>query len=359
MVAMSGGVDSSVAAALCVEAGHDVVGVTLRLWGGESDSGCCSVSDVEDARRVAHQLDIDHHVFNLADDFTRHVVGPYVTAHAEGRTPNPCIECNRHLKFDRLLSRATALGFDSVVTGHHARVVADASGVRRVARGADSAKDQSYVLYMLTADALARVELPVGAMTKDEVRQHAARLGLATAAKPDSQDVCFITAASGRRGFLTQRIDLHPGRLVDASGAEVGTTEAVELVTVGQRRGLGLAGPGEYRYAVEVDVPTRTVVVGTAADLEVRCTPAVDVVWSGEPIWGEVRVQASAHGACVPATLSPGDDGTLEVRWYAPVRRVAPGQSVVFYTDDPVAGEVVVGGAVVTSGRLDGSDASA
>ncbi len=189
MVAMSGGVDSSVAAALCVEAGHDVVGVTLRLWGGESDSGCCSVSDVEDARRVAHQLDIDHHVFNLADDFARHVVGPYVAAHAEGRTPNPCIECNRHLKFDRLLSRATALGFDAVATGHHARVVTDAGGVRRVARGADAAKDQSYVLYMLRADALGRVALPVGAMTKDEVRQHARRLGLATASKPDSQDV--------------------------------------------------------------------------------------------------------------------------------------------------------------------------
>lgn len=355
MVAMSGGVDSSVAAALCVEAGHDVVGVTLRLWGGESDSGCCSVSDVEDARRVAHQLDIDHHVFNLADDFARHVVGPYVAAHAEGRTPNPCIECNRHLKFDRLLSRATALGFDAVATGHHARVVTDASGARRVARGADPAKDQSYVLYMLGADALARVDLPVGAMTKDEVRHHAGRLGLATAAKPDSQDVCFITAASGRRGFLGDRIDLHPGRLVDASGAEVGTTEAVELITVGQRRGLGLAGPGEHRYAVDVDVSTRTVVVGTKADLDVRRTPAADVVWSGEPVWGRVLVQSSAHGVCVPAELVPLDERTIEVRWESPKRRVAPGQSVVFYREDPVAGEVVVGGAVVSSGRSDGA----
>ena len=368
MVAMSGGVDSSVAAALCVEAGHDVVGVTLRLWGGESDSGCCSVSDVEDARRVAHQLDIDHHVFNLADDFARHVVGPYVAAHAEGRTPNPCIECNRHLKFDRLLSRATALGFDAVATGHHARVVTDAGGVRRVARGADAAKDQSYVLYMLRADALGRVTLPVGAMTKDEVRQHARRLGLATASKPDSQDVCFITSTAGRRGFLADRIGLHPGRLVDTSGAEVGSVTAVELVTVGQRRGLGHAVSGEQRYALDVDVERRTVVVGTADDLEVRTTTVGDVVWSGAPVWepgdaqdgagggaergiagGEVRVQASAHGEPVAATLVPEGDHDVSVRWERPVRRVAPGQSLAFYVDDPVVGAVVIGGGVATS----------
>ena len=354
MVAMSGGVDSSVAAALCVEAGHDVVGVTLRLWGGESDSGCCSVSDVEDARRVAHQLDIDHHVFNLADDFARHVVGPYVAAHAEGRTPNPCIECNRHLKFDRLLSRATALGFDAVVTGHHARVVTDGGGVRRVARGADAAKDQSYVLYMLGAGALAAVELPVGAMTKDEVREHARRLGLATASKPDSQDVCFITSQAGRRGFLAERIPLHPGRLVDTSGTEVGSVTAVELVTVGQRRGLGPVGSGEHRYALDVDVERRTVVVGTADDLEVRTTTVGDVVWSGEPVGAvdgdgdaAIRVQASAHGAAVPASLVGAPEGIVEVRWHRPVRRVAPGQSLAFYADDPVAGEVVLGGGVV------------
>ena len=363
MVAMSGGVDSSVAAAMCVEAGHDVVGVTLRLWGGESDSGCCSVSDVEDARRVAHQLDIDHHVFNLADEFARHVVGPYVTAHAEGRTPNPCIECNRHLKFDRLLSRATALGFDTVVTGHHARVVTDVDGVRRVARGVDAAKDQSYVLYMLVSDALARVELPVGAMTKDEVREHARRLGLATAAKPDSQDVCFITSTGGRRAFLAERIGLHPGRLVDVAGTEVGSVTAVELVTVGQRRGLGLAGSGEHRYALDVDTDRRTVVVGTAAELEVSTSTVDDVVWSGPPVWGRdateggsvgagygaVRVQASAHGEPVAATLVPHGDHRVTVRWSRPVRRVAPGQSLAFYADDPVAGEVVVGGGVVTA----------
>jgi len=344
---MSGGVDSSVAAARCVAAGHEVVGVTLRLWGGESDSGCCSVSDVEDARRVAHQLDIDHHVFNLADDFTRHVVGPYVAAHAEGRTPNPCIECNRHLKFDRLLSRAVALGFDAVATGHHARVAVDSGGQRRVGRGVDAAKDQSYVLYMLGADALARVELPVGTMTKDEVRREAAGLAMATATKPDSQDVCFITSDRGRRGFLSDRMGLHPGRLVDTAGRQVGTVDAVELVTVGQRRGLGLSGPGEHRYAVDVDVAARTVVVGTAAELSVRRTVAADVVWSGAPVWGEVAVQSSAHGDPVPAMVTPGDDGAVEVRWSKAVRRVAPGQSVVFYRQDSLAGAVVLGGGVV------------
>lgn len=346
MVAMSGGVDSSVAAALLRDAGHDVVGVTLRLWGGDSDSGCCSVADVDDARRVAQQLDIDHHVFNMADDFAAHVVGPYVAEHAAGRTPNPCIECNRHLKFDRLVRRARALGFDTVATGHHARVVTTADGVRRVARGADTVKDQSYVLYMLDADVLASVELPLGDLTKDQVRAMAADLGLRTAAKPDSQDVCFITSTQGRQGFLETRVELHPGRLVDRDGTEVGTVDAVELVTVGQRRGLGLSGPGELRYAVDVDVASRTVTVGTAADLLVKRTRCHTAVWSGQPVSGPVAVQASAHGATqladVVAVDGPGDAGEIEVVWHAPARRVASGQSLVFYD-----GDIVLGGAVV------------
>ncbi len=347
MVAMSGGVDSSVAAALLVEDGFDVVGVTLRLWGGESDSGCCAVSDVEDARRVAQQLDIDHHVFNLADEFTQHVVQPYVDDHAAGRTPNPCIECNRHLKFDRLLNRARALGFERVATGHHARVVTLGDGTHRLARGADAAKDQSYVLYMLNQEALGRVTFPVGDMTKDQVRARATELGLRTADKPDSQDVCFITSASGRQGFLTQRVELHPGRLVDTSGEEVGSVEAVELVTVGQRRGLGLSGSGEYRFAVAVDVPSRTVTVGTLDELEVATTTVRQLEWTDQPVTGAFAVQASAHGTPVPANLVSAEDGSLEVRWGTPVRRIAPGQSLVFYDQGP-HGEVVVGGGVAT-----------
>src|SRR5262245_14406321 len=213
LAAMSGGVDSSVAAALLARDGHHVVGVTMRLWGGESDTGCCSVADVDDARRVAQQLGIDHVVFNFTDDFHAHVVAPYVADHAAGRTPNPCVECNRHLKFDRLLARAERLGIDAVATGHHARVVPVADGWR-VGRGADRPKDQSYVVHILDSPTLARVRFPVGDRTKAEVRARAAELGLRTAAKPDSQDVCFITR-HGREAFLGRRIPFTPAEVVD------------------------------------------------------------------------------------------------------------------------------------------------
>ncbi|HET6793492.1 MAG TPA: tRNA 2-thiouridine(34) synthase MnmA, partial [Acidimicrobiales bacterium] len=260
LVAMSGGVDSSVAAALLQRAGHSVVGATMKLWGGPSDSGCCSVADVEDARRVAQQLGVDHHVFNFTDDFERHVVTPYVEGHAAGLTPNPCVECNRHLKFDRFLRRAGQLGFDAVATGHHARIDR-AAGRPRLLRGADEAKDQSYVLSMLGPSQLERVLLPVGDMTKAEVRALATGLGLRTAAKPDSQDVCFITSSGGRAAFLSDRIDLHPAAMVEAgTGRPVGEVDAVELVTVGQRRGIGPGSDGRRRFAVDVDVRRRRVV---------------------------------------------------------------------------------------------------
>jgi tRNA-specific 2-thiouridylase len=344
LVAMSGGVDSSVAAALLVEAGHDVTGVTMKLWGGESDTGCCSVSDVDDARRVAQQLDIDFHVFNFGDGFATHVVEPYVRAHADGVTPNPCIECNRHLKFDALLHRARALGFEAVATGHHARVVARPDGTRRLARGADRAKDQSYVLHMLDQEQLARVVLPLGHLTKDDVRAHAARLGLRTAAKPDSQDVCFITSTGGRTAFLGDRIPLRPGRVVDTAGAEVGSVPAVELVTVGQRRGLAPGRDGTARYALAVDVATATVTVGTAAELEDRSIEVGTVTWAHRPVHGAVLVQCSAHGTPVPATLRVAADADrVTVELAEPVRRVAPGQSVVFYD-----GDEVLGGGIVT-----------
>src|SRR4051812_19028452 len=339
LAAMSGGVDSSVAAALLVEQGHEVMGATMKLWGGESDQGCCSVADVDDARRVAQQLGIVHHVFSFGDDFDTHVVAPYVAAHAAGRTPNPCVECNRHLKFDRFLHRARQLGYDAVATGHHARVV-QVDGRWRLQRGADAAKDQSYVLHMLDQPALARTLLPVGSMTKADVRAVAHRLGLRTAAKPDSQDVCFISRTGGRSAFLGTRIPLRPGRVVDRGGAVVGSVPAVELVTVGQRRGLGAGPDGQRQFAVAVDVPGATVTVGSLNDLLTESVALDALTWVDQrPATGTpVLVQTSAHGRVTPARFL-GD----HVAFAEPVRRVASGQSVVLYD---TANVDVLGGGI-------------
>ena len=331
LAAMSGGVDSSVAAALLLEQGHDVVGVTLKLWDNPGEGGCCSVAEIEDARRVAQQLGIDHWVFGFTDEFETRVVVPYAEAHASGRTPNPCIECNRHLKFGRLLARARQLGFDGLATGHHARVRRDGRGAHLL-RGADREKDQSYVLYVLGQDELARCHFPIGELTKAQVRAKARSLSLRTADKPDSQDVCFVTTAGGRHGFLQSRIALHPGRVVDRHGHQVGRVDAVELVTVGQRRGLGTGG-GERRFAVAVDPATATVVAGTAEDLLTDRVDLEGLVWVTDAVEGSVDVQCSAHGSPVPARL----DGNAVV-FGRRQRRVAPGQSVVLYRDDEVLG---------------------
>jgi tRNA-uridine 2-sulfurtransferase len=336
LVAMSGGVDSSVAAALLRDAGHDVTGVTLKLWGGESDSGCCSAADVEDARRVAAQLDIPHYVFNFTDEFDARVVAPYVDAYADGRTPNPCVECNRSIKFGRLLERADALGFDAVATGHHARVHRDAAGRWQLLRGADVAKDQSYVLYMLGQAELARTLLPVGDLTKAQVREHAARLGLRTAAKPESMDVCFITRGH-RKQFVTARAGARPGVVVDGDGAVLGRHDGVTGFTVGQRRGVGVA-TGERRYVVDLDADTATVTLGRRDDLlrdtaDVRDLRFVD----GPPAPGDrLDVQVRAHGAPIAGRL----DGTI-VRFERPQPRVAPGQVVALYT-----GPTLLGGGI-------------
>lgn len=345
LVMMSGGVDSSVAAALLQDDGHDVVGVTLKLWGGESDSGCCSISDVDDARRVADKLGIDHHTFNFGDAFTEHVVGPYAADHAAGRTPNPCIECNRHIKFAAVSERAVALGFDAVATGHHARIALRPDGTRRIQRGADAAKDQSYVLHMLGQDQLAQTMFPIGGMEKAEVRRLAAGLDLRTASKPDSQDVCFITKTRGRGTFLGEHISLTPARVVDMAGVPVGSVPAVELVTLGQRKGLGLAGGVAPSYVVNVDRAAATVTVGRGADLLVAEQPMADFSWTAGAVVGEVLVQCSAHGRPQPATVVVSRSGQVGaiVRWHIPQRRIAPGQSLVAYQGDLVAGGGLAG----------------
>ena len=337
LVAMSGGVDSSVAAALLVEQGHEVTGVTLKLWGGDSDSGCCSVSDVEDARRVAAQLDIPHYVFDYTDAFDEHVVDPYVDAYAAGSTPNPCVDCNRHIKFGRLLDRADALGCDVLATGHHARRVRDGSGRVQLERAIDSAKDQSYVLAMLTAPQLERVWFPVGELTKAGVRELATRLQLRTAAKPDSQDVCFITRG-GREQFLADRVPARAGSIVDGTGTRLGTHDGIARFTIGQRRGLGIAA-GERRFVVDIDAPSATVTVGRPDDL-LRSELLVDActfVHDAPASDAELLVQVRAHGEPVGARL---DGGALV--FSRPQPRVAPGQLVALYEGSRVVGSAVV-----------------
>jgi tRNA-specific 2-thiouridylase len=337
MVAMSGGVDSSVAAALLLEAGHAVTGVTLRLWGGETDSGCCSVSDVEDARRVAAQLDIPHYVFNLTEEFERAVVDPYVDAYANGQTPNPCVECNRSIKFGGLLERAHALGSDLLATGHHARVVEHDDGTLAVARGADRAKDQSYVLYMLGQRELARTVLPVGALTKADVRAHAARLGLRTAGKAESMDVCFVRRED-RIDFVRSRaagrVGGRAGTVVDLAGSTLAAHDGVEGFTVGQRRGLGVAA-GQPRYVVDVDPSSARVTIGSYDELLTDHVELRDLHWAAAPVRDATPVQAQtrAHGEVVDATL----DGA--VLWFSErARRIAPGQVVALYDDERVLG---------------------
>lgn len=346
---MSGGVDSSVAAGLLIEAGHEVVGATLKLWGGVSDSGCCSVADVDDARRVAQILGIDHHIFNYTEEFDRHVVAPFVAAHAAGNSPNPCIECNRHIKFDLLFERARRLGFDAVATGHHAQVLAR-DGVHYLVRGADDRKDQSYVLGYLNEDQLSMLLLPIGSMHKDSVRTEAERLGLRTWNKPDSQDVCFIEASKGREAFLGQRIEFTPAKIVDkATGEVLGETSAAELMTVGQRRGVLPGRDGAKRYVARVDIGERRIDVGRLEDIlinsinldQASLSFARQSLDDGAP----VLAQWSAHGRVQRATLRHDEHWWLELD--VPARPVAAGQSVVMYrVDEPT---IVEGAAIVSA----------
>jgi tRNA-specific 2-thiouridylase len=349
LVAMSGGVDSSVAAALLIEQGHEVVGATLKLWGGVSDSGCCSVADVDDARRVAQMLGIDHHVFNYTEEFERHVVRPFVEGHAAGRSPNPCIECNRHIKFDLLFERAARLGFDAVATGHHAQVV-ERDGQHLLVRGADDQKDQSYVLGYLVEEQLAVLMLPIGNMNKADVRVEAERLGLRTWDKPDSQDVCFIEASKGREVFLRSRIELTPAKIVDRKTGEVlGETPVAELMTVGQRRGVLPGRDGERRYVASVDIAAQRIEVGRLDEILISTIllDEASLTFSHGELADatEVLVQCSAHGRVQMATLRHDARWSLEL--HTPSRPVAAGQSVVMYrVADPT---IVEGAAIVAS----------
>jgi tRNA-specific 2-thiouridylase len=343
LVAMSGGVDSSVAAALMKDGGHDVVGVTLKLWSGPNGeapaAGCCTVSDAEDARRVAAELDIPYYVLDYTEQFKDGVVDRFIHDYATGQTPNPCIECNRTVKFDHLLGSLDEFDCDVLVTGHHARV-RQIDGGWCLLRGEDPAKDQSYVLSMLDQDQLARVRLPVGEMTKKKVRQIAATMGMRSARKPESMDICFV-GHGDYRGFLESNAPevFEPGTVVDREGREMGSHDGIVGFTVGQRRGLGVA-VGEPRFVIDIQPASATVVIGNREDLAVSEVCLDQVTWTnGHVADADLMAQYRAHGEPVKAHL---DGSTLS--FDEPQEAIAPGQTVAFYD-----GDRVLGGALIAS----------
>lgn len=348
LAAMSGGVDSAVAAARAVAAGHEVTGIHLALSANPRSyrtgaRGCCTLEDARDARRAADVIGIPFYVWDMAERFAADVVDDFVAEYASGNTPNPCLRCNEKIKFAAVLDRAVALGFDAVCTGHHARLDPGGPGRQpRLMRSVDLAKDQSYVLAVLTADQLSRAMFPLGDSTKDEVRAEAARRGLAVADKPDSHDICFI-ADGDTRGFLRSRLGSVPGPVVDFDGDVIGGHDGSYAFTVGQRRGLRIDSPapdGRPRYVLAIEPVTNTVRVGPAEALDVDQIDAVRPVWTGrnapsEPI--EATVQLRAHGETYPATCWLAD-GALRIRLHTPARGVARGQAAVLYDGDTVLG---------------------
>lgn len=353
VAAMSGGVDSSLAAALLVEAGYEVIGVTMNLWPEEEPGvveargGCCGLGAVFDARAVADCLGIPHYVVNFRDAFEEDVVAPFVAEYARGRTPNPCLLCNRRIKFAALLDRAEDLGADWVATGHYARTEQDpATGRRLLLRARDGAKDQTYALYGLTQGQLARALFPIGALTKPEVRRMALARGLATATKPDSQELCFVAARGRYTDVLRGRAPhaFRPGPIVDLAGRVVGRHEGIAAFTLGQRRGLGVAG-GERLYVVALDPDANAVVVGPEEALYRSELLADDLNWIAfEEPEGPIacRAQVRYRGEAAPCTVEPMGDGRARVVFEAPVRAPTPGQAVVFYD-----GETVLGGGTI------------
>ena len=348
VVAMSGGVDSSVAALLLKEQGYDVIGITMRLWTVERDDlpalskRCCSVEDVADAQRVCQTIGVPHYVQNFEREFQQHVVDYFVSEYDRGRTPHPCLACNDKIKFDFLLRRAMFLDADYIATGHYARISADGDQFRLL-KGTDPGKDQSYVLFTLKQPELRRLLLPIGEYPKSRIREMAAEEGLPVADKPDSQEICFIPDGDYRK-FVGDRNKPRPGRILDGDGDVLGQHPGVHFFTVGQRRGLGLNGnSGDPRYVVSIDAESNEVVLGRESDLYREVLWASSVNYTDQPPVGETRVTAKIRykASESPALLTPDGDWA-ELRFDDPQRAVTPGQAVVFYD-----GEEVVGGGYI------------
>lgn len=364
VVAMSGGVDSSVAAALLREEGHEVVGVTMQVWPEEDQEaterhgGCCAMGAVRDARAVADGLGIPYYVFQMREAFHAHVIAEFAAAYASGRTPNPCVACNEHIKFRALLEKARRLGADALATGHYARIRRAADGTHRLLRGADPRKDQSYVLHPVRAADLPFLRFPTGEMTKAQTRAKARDLGLPVADKPDSQEICFV----GPEGHAEVVGRLHPealrpGPIVDADGRVLGQHHGLAHYTVGQRKGLGLTGQAA-RFVIEVDAPRNVIVVGALEDANAWGCTVSRVNWlvpeppaAGLRCTAKVRSGPAEHQAVVEDVEGQG----VVVRFLDPVRAVTPGQACVLYDGDTVIG----GGEIESTVRVQGGHAGA
>jgi tRNA-specific 2-thiouridylase len=346
VVAMSGGVDSSVAAALLAEQGHDVIGLSMQLYdqseGQTSFGSCCSIDDLHDARRVAAAINIPHYIVNFEKQFDEQVISNFVNEYAAGRTPLPCAHCNSDLKFATLADRARGFGADAVATGHYARVERDARGRQVLRRGVDASKDQSYFLFSLTQAQLACAVFPVGDLPKDDVREYARQRRLPVADKPDSQEICFIPD-NDYRAFVTKSVPdaAREGVFVDESGRVLGNHAGIHRFTVGQRKGLGLSSPtGVPMYVLALRPADQQVIVGPKASLEQTTLTASGVNWMVEEPAGALRVAAQIrhHHQAAPAAVRSLGDGRADVVFDAPQLAISPGQAVVFYDGDAVVG---------------------
>jgi len=352
IVAMSGGVDSSVTAAILLEEGYEVMGVTMQLWDPDVTEvagehvGCCSLEAVEDARRVANRLGIPYYVMNFRRTFEEKVINYFIAEYFSGRTPNPCIACNRYVKFASLLQKAVALGADYVATGHYARLFYDqTTGRHLVRRAVDVRKDQTYVLYNLTQEQIARTLMPLGAYTKEEVRRMAAERNLTVADKPESQEICFVADDDYNR-FLAERAGerVQPGNFVDLQGNVIGRHRGIPFYTIGQRRGLGPSF-GRRMYVVDIDKDTNNVVLGDNKDLftpELESSDNNFIVFDELTGPTEVEAQIRYNGSPSPAVITPLPGGRARVSFVRPQRAITPGQAVVYYR-----GDLLVGGGTI------------